>query len=85
MIGFLYSLYLSLSSSESTLITVFYYWILFVGLLKSVLIIHWLVTFTKRHFLSSRAKGDLLKRYGGTGQWAVVTGSSDGIGAEYAR
>ena len=27
----------------------------------------------------------MLKRYGGKGTWAVVTGASDGIGAEFCR
>ena len=30
-------------------------------------------------------KQDVLKRYGGTGTWALVTGASDGIGAECCR
>ena len=32
-----------------------------------------------------RRKPDLLKRYGGAGTWALVTGASDGIGLEYCR
>jgi len=32
-----------------------------------------------------RQELDLLKRYGGPGTWALVTGASDGIGAEYCK
>ena len=32
-----------------------------------------------------RCRRNLLKRYGGEGTWALVTGASDGIGAEFCR
>ena len=32
-----------------------------------------------------RKRMDHLKRYGGKGTWALVTGASDGIGLEFCR
>ena len=41
------------------------------------------VKFIDRHF--KRNKKNLFRRYGGKGTWALVTGGSDGIGAEFCR
>ena len=32
-----------------------------------------------------RPKQDLLRRYGGLGTWALVTGASDGVGREHCK
>ena len=52
---------------------------LFVGLLKCAALTSRLVLFIWRHYL--RPARDL-KKYG---QWAVVTGATDGIGREYCN
>ena len=41
------------------------------------------VQFLDRH--CRRKQKNLLRRYGGNGTWALVTGGSDGIGAEFCR
>mmetsp|Transcript_13376 Transcript_13376/g.16977 ORF Transcript_13376/g.16977 Transcript_13376/m.16977 type:complete len:100 (+) Transcript_13376:12-311(+) len=41
-----------------------------------------LVMLNKRKF---RTRMDHLKRYGGKGTWALVTGASDGIGLEFCK
>ena len=57
--------------------------ILLVGTVKLIGIVWDLLTIFKKYFL--RTKMDHLKRYGGKGTWALVTGASDGIGLEFCR
>ena len=53
-----------------------------IGVLKMISMAYFSISFIRHHFFT---KGyDILQRYG-EGSWAVVTGSSDGIGAEYAK
>ena len=56
--------------------------LLTIGILKSVSIAYEILAFLN-HFLLTKSY-DLLDRYG-EGSWALVTGSSDGIGAAYAK
>ena len=51
-----------------------------IGLVKLANLAISLANTLKRHCL--RSKKPLLSRYGGKGTWALVTGASDGIGAE---
>lgn len=55
----------------------------FVGLLKLIRIMSNLVLFIRRHF-TQKTEPDLSLKYG-KGSWVVVTGASDGMGAEYCR
>jgi len=55
----------------------------FIGFVKFMSLASKALLFFKRHF-SQKAEPDLAKRYG-KGSWAVVTGASDGMGAEYCR
>ena len=52
------------------------------GTIKLLIFMHALVSFIVRHLF--RGKSDLLTKYG-KDSWVVVTGASDGIGAEYCR
>jgi 17beta-estradiol 17-dehydrogenase / very-long-chain 3-oxoacyl-CoA reductase len=55
-----------------------------IGLLRAVQISFGCLDFVKRRFL--RKKLNLKKRYAKSGdEWIVVTGASDGIGAEYCK
>lgn len=56
--------------------------LLLVGLVKFGLILYELYGFVIQ---ITRKEVDLLKRYGGPGTWAFVTGASDGIGAEFCK
>lgn len=56
--------------------------ILYIGVLKMLSMAYETTIFVKHHFLTSGY--DLIERYG-KDSWAVITGSSDGIGAEYAK
>ena len=53
------------------------------GTFKLLIMIKSFLGFLSRQFC--RRKIDHLQRYGGKGTWALVTGSSDGIGLEFAR
>ena len=55
----------------------------FVGLIKIFSLALRLFLFFKRH-LYNRHNPNLAEKYG-KGSWAVVTGASDGMGAEYCR
>ena len=55
----------------------------FTGAIKTLGLLLGFMSFMFRHCF--RCKQNLLKRYGGKGTWAVVTGASDGIGAEFCR
>ena len=57
--------------------------VVLVGTIKTLSMLLGLLGFFFRHCF--RCKQNLLKRYGGKGTWAVVTGASDGIGAEFCR
>ena len=51
-----------------------------VGLVHVISFIYGIVIFLRRHCYLKKL--DLCERYG-IGSWALVTGASDGIGAEY--
>ena len=58
----------------------------FIGMVKLLDLFISLMTYLNRHF--NRNKLDLIQRYRGSGDqapWALVTGASDGLGAEYCR
>ena len=57
--------------------------ITFIGLLKLMGWIYYSLCFIKRIFFTRPL--DLLSRYNGKNTWAVITGSSDGIGADMAK
>ena len=57
--------------------------IMLLGTLKMLHAIYRSVKFYIRHF--QRQPLDLKVRYGGDGVWALVTGASDGIGAEFCK
>lgn len=57
--------------------------IYFIGLLKLLSLLSNLVLYFSRH-LTTLVEPDLAKKYG-KGSWVVVTGASDGMGAEYCR
>ena len=52
-----------------------------IGSIRLIFILRSFALFVNRQFM--RKKLDLLSRYGGKGVWALVTGASDGIGAEF--
>ena len=66
-----------------TLLVCIYYFIALVGFSQLAIAAYNVLYFAHKHLL--RRKLDLLQRYGGKGVWAVVTGASDGIGAEYCK
>ena len=51
-----------------------------VGAIHVASFIYYILIFLRRHCCIRKL--DLVKRYG-EGSWALVTGASDGIGAEY--
>jgi FlaA1/EpsC-like NDP-sugar epimerase len=53
-----------------------------IGLIKFGVMLYELYGFALQ---MRRKEVDLLKRYGGRGTWAFVTGASDGIGAEFCK
>jgi hypothetical protein len=57
--------------------------VIVVGVLKLFFIAIGIWNSYQRHF--KRDCLNLLQRYGGEGTWAVVTGASDGIGAEFCK
>ena len=57
--------------------------IYFIGLLKLLSLVSKVVLFFRRHF-HQISEPALLPKYGKE-SWAVVTGASDGMGAEYCR
>jgi 17beta-estradiol 17-dehydrogenase / very-long-chain 3-oxoacyl-CoA reductase len=64
----------------------YFFWIcIFLGAIKALIYGIEIINFIIRHLPRFRKAGYLLERYGGAGSWAVVTGASDGIGAEYTR
>ena len=61
-----------------------WYLCLVIGSIKSAFLIYEIFAFIVRHFF--RRPYNFRERYGaGPNTWALVTGSSDGIGAEYAK
>lgn len=54
-----------------------------IGVLKLLSVLAWVRKVHKRHSTKLQL-GDIALRYG-RGSWAVVTGASDGMGAEYCR
>ena len=57
--------------------------VVFIGLLRCIGICIALLKSCIRHCF--RPKQNLFKRYGGKGTWALVTGASSGLGAEYCK
>lgn len=72
-----------MKNSECALCQYFYYGLIIVGIIKVLIFMMGVWRFINRHFL--RKGHDLLQRYGGPGTWALVTGASDGFGAEFSR
>jgi 17beta-estradiol 17-dehydrogenase / very-long-chain 3-oxoacyl-CoA reductase len=56
--------------------------LLLLGAIRLIHIVVYLIHVVRRFCI--RPNQDLLQRYG-KGSWALITGASDGIGAEYAR
>jgi len=54
----------------------------FVGLLKLAELLWWVATLIKKH--TYKRPEPLAEKYGKE-SWALVTGASDGMGAEYCR
>ena len=57
--------------------------LLVIGTIKLVIFLIDLASFISRQFL--RSKPDHLKKYGGKGTWALITGATDGIGLEFCK
>ena len=75
--------FFNMKNSECALCQYFYYGLIIVGIIKVLIFMMGVWRFINRHFL--RKGHDLLQRYGGPGTWALVTGASDGFGAEFSR
>ncbi len=73
------------STSDCACIRYFFWICIFLGAIKALIYAIETTNFIIRHLPKFRKAGYLLERYGGAGSWAVVTGASDGIGAEYCR
>eukprot|EP00347_Sterkiella_histriomuscorum_P020875 403336131 len=76
-----------LKDSEIQVFTLLYYFCLLIGFWMLMRVIYGFLYFLHKQCI--RRKLDLYKRYADPnikeGSWVVVTGSSDGIGAEYCR
>ena len=74
-------------NGDSSMLSVVYYTALVIGAIKGTQFMFGLLSFIYQHFIRSRP--DLYKRYGDPsvagGSWAVITGASDGIGAEFSK
>ena len=71
-----------LKDSKCTLYVWIYYAALIIGVYYLVSLVAYTANFLLIHLIRRRL--DLLKRYGAN-SWALVTGASDGFGAEYCR
>lgn len=60
----------------------FYTFCFLIGLLKLVPVLLNIYNFVWRNFIAEEV--NLLQKYGGEKSWAIITGASDGIGAEIA-
>ena len=60
----------------------FYTFCFIIGLVKLLPFLMGIYDFIWRNFIAEEV--DLLQKYGGEKSWAIVTGASDGIGAEIA-
>ncbi len=69
------------------MLSLVYYVALVIGAIKGSQLIFGVLGFLYQHFIRSRP--DLYKRYADPsiagGSWAVITGASDGIGAEFCK
>ena len=69
------------------MLTFIYYTALLIGTIKAIQIIYGVMSFMHQHLI--RRKRDLYQRYADPDvsgrSWAVITGASDGIGAEFCK
>ena len=75
-------IYLTFANSDDWIVYNVFRIAMFLGAIQAVIFASEALLFVYKHTL--RTKGNLIKRYG-EGSWAVVTGASDGIGAEYCK
>lgn len=59
------------------------YLILFVGLIKLMGWIYYSTSFLKQHCVTYPV--DYMERFDGKNSWALITGSSDGIGLDFTK